>query len=125
MKLRQKLLCSLLLAMLTTVGAVGCGYNNRGTVFLSWSLADARLDPATAPPLPCEAVGVTVVRLSLGAAGSFDFDCRLMQGETGVVPAGNYAMQAIAFRGTQVASAIQINEGVFGRTDLGHIIFQI
>lgn len=127
--MRNTTLRALLLSgMAACAGLSGCGpYQGGATAYLSWSIVDPRdPDPLTAPQFTCEQKSVGTVRLQLSSGDLFDFPCNLYSGETPVaVPSGNYTVDvlAIGYNGL-VLSQQRFTTRLFGRTDLGHIIFQ-
>lgn len=127
--MRNKNLSALLLSgMAACAGLSGCGpYKGTATAFLSWHIVDPRdPDPLTAPQYSCEQKSVATVRLLLSNNELFDFPCNRYVGETPTpVPAGNYTVDvlAIGYNGL-VLSQQRFTARLFGRTDLGHIIFQ-
>lgn len=100
------------------------------TAYLTWQIVDAAApDPNTAPALNCSQKGVTTVRVQLvpsASGGVFDFPCANLAGETFTVPSGTYTIQTIALNASFNALAqLTFQQRLFGRTSLGHIIFQV
>ena len=113
------------------LAAAGCGSTDTtATAYLTWQIVDASYpDPQTAPALTCQQKGVTTVRVQLTPSttgGVFDFPCATMAGETFTVPSGTYTIQTIALNANFSALAqLTFPQRLFGRTNLGHIIFQV
>jgi hypothetical protein len=113
------------------LSAAGCGPSETtATAYLTWQIVDANApDPNTAPALTCAQKAVMTVRIQLvpaGGGGVFDFPCDTMAGETYTVPSGTYTVQALALgASSQALAQLSFQERLFGRTNLGHIIFQV
>ena len=107
----------------------GCGpAETTATAYLTWQIVDAKSpDPNTAQALTCESKQVAFVRLSLvPGGGNSDFPCSSMAAETLTVNSGIYTVQAIALSSNYEAVAqTTFQQRLFGRTNLGHIIFQV
>lgn len=127
--MRSKLFANLLLGVLPLLGlGAGCGqYQGGATAYLTWHVVNASdPDPLTAPARDCAAKGVEWVRVQLATGTLFDFPCTAYSGETGSFTAGTYSIDVIALGATGAAlSAQRITSEVFGRTNLGHFIFQV
>ena len=112
--------------------AAGCGSSQTtATAALTWQIVDAAAgDPTTAPALTCAQKKLTTVRVQMSpipaGGGTFDFPCANMAGETFPVPAGNYTIQAIALNESfQALAQLTFQQRLFGKSSLGHIIFQV
>ncbi len=121
---------SLLLGAGLALGLTGCGpaENITATAYLTWQIVDAAApNPNTAEALRCEQKGVITIRLQLTpGGGTFDFPCSSMAAETQTVNSGIYTIQAIALNASAAAVAqTTFQQRLFGRTNLGHIIFQV
>ena len=118
-------------AVATAIGlaTAGCGPSETtATAYLTWQIVDKKEpDPSTAPALPCAQKNVAVIRLQLTpGAGSFDFPCTSMAAESQTVSSGIYTIQAVALNPTyQVVAQTTFQQRLFGRTSLGHIVFQV
>lgn len=127
--MRSKLFANLLLGVLPLLGlGTGCGkYQGGATAYLTWHVVDAAApDPLTAPAIDCSGKGVEWVRVQLATGTLFDFPCSAYSAETGSFTAGTYSIDVIALGATGAAlSAQRISTDVFGRTNLGHFIFQV
>ncbi len=113
--------------------AAGCGspQTTTATASLTWQIVDAAAaDPNTAPALTCAQKKLTTVRVQVSPApasgGVFDFPCANMAGETFPVPAGTYTIQTIALNESfQALAQLTFQQRLFGKSSLGHIIFQV
>ncbi len=127
--MRSKIFANLLLGVLPLIGlASGCSpYSGAATAYLSWHVVDAREpDPLTAPSLECALKNVQWVRVQLASGTLFDFPCTSYSGETQSVTAGTYSIDVMALGATGAALAAQrVSTDIFGRTNLGHFIFQV
>jgi len=126
--MRIKSLRPLLLGLVAaaSLGSSGCGsYRGTATAYFTWQIADARDPNPQASSFTCEQKGVATIRLDL-VTQSFDFDCRTFAGETFSIPSGDYNVRLLALGyNAQALSVIEFRESLFGRTNLGHIIFQV
>jgi hypothetical protein len=110
--------------------AAGCGpAETTATAYFTWEIDDAASDPNTAPALTCDQKGVTTVRIELVPSvpnGIFDAPCANMAAETYTVPSGTYTIDLIALGSTfQALAQLSFQQRLFGRTNLGHIKFQV
>lgn len=127
--MRSSFFAKLLLGVLPLIGlASGCTpYQGSATAYLTWHVVDAREpDPLTAPSLECALKNVQYVRVQLANSTLFDFPCNTYSGETTSFTSGTYTVDVLALSPTGAAQAAQrISVDMFGRTNLGHFIFQV
>ncbi len=121
---------SLLLGAGLALGLTGCGPSESvtATAYFTWQIVDAASpDPNTAEALKCDVKGVTTIRLQLTpGGGTFDYPCSSMAAESQTVNSGIYTIQAIALNaGSAAVAQTTFQQRLFGRTNLGHIIFQV
>jgi hypothetical protein len=127
--MRSKILAKLLFSVLPLVGiSSGCGtYKGPATAYLTWQIVDAAApNPLVAPALDCALKNVQWVRVQVANGVPFDFPCTAYSGETGSFAAGTYSLDVIALGSAGAAlSAQRVTMDIFGRTNLGHFIFQV